>query len=43
MLNISEQYIKIGQNDKALETLSEMSKLVSSLRCQICDETHFDL
>jgi tetratricopeptide (TPR) repeat protein len=43
MLNIAQQYIKIGQNNKALETLSETSKLVSSLRCKICDETNFDL
>ncbi len=43
MLNIAQQYIKIGQNNEALETLSETSKLVSSLRCKICDETNFDL
>jgi hypothetical protein len=32
MLNIADQYIKTGQTDKALETLSITSSLVSSLR-----------
>jgi predicted negative regulator of RcsB-dependent stress response len=33
MIGIADEYIKAGQNDKALKTLSATSKLVSSLRC----------